>query len=136
MQPLSLADELTVDPGGESLTPECDHPEVPRGPKIWCGGRPERFGAATGGEPRVHIHLRKKIPVAAGLGGGSSDAAGTLHGLEQLAGKPLAVPGSPCTGRRTGGGRAFFFAAGTGGGAGHRHRTLLPWTCLLTGMYY
>jgi len=91
MQPLTLADELRVTPG-EGLTLECRHPEVPSGPDNLVWRAAQKFGAAVGQEPRVHLHLVKKIPVAAGLGGGSSDAAGTLLSLNQLAGNPLNLP--------------------------------------------
>lgn len=88
MQPLSLADELEVRPGPD-LRLECDQPEVPAGPQNLVWRAAQQFGAACGQEPRYHFRLAKKIPVAAGLGGGSSDAAGALVALNDLAGQPL-----------------------------------------------
>ncbi len=88
MQPLTLADELRLTPG-KGLTLDCQHPEVPSGPQNLVWRAAEKFGAATGQVPQVHIELVKKIPVAAGLGGGSSDAANTLLALNELTGNPL-----------------------------------------------
>ncbi len=47
------------------------------------------FKEATGIKPKVGIKLEKKIPVGAGLGGGSSNAASTLKGLNEIYGNPL-----------------------------------------------
>ena len=88
MQPLTLADELRLTPG-KGLTLDCRHPEVPSGSQNLVWRAAEKFGTAIGQVPQVHIELVKKIPVAAGLGGGSSDAAGTLLALNELAGNPL-----------------------------------------------
>jgi len=90
MQPLTLADELRLTPG-QGLSLECRHPEVPSGPRNLVWRAAEAFGAATGQVPQVHLELVKKIPVAAGLGGGSSDAAGTLLALNDRAGTPLSA---------------------------------------------
>jgi 4-diphosphocytidyl-2-C-methyl-D-erythritol kinase len=88
MQPLTLADELWLTPG-PGLTFACDHPEVPSGPENLVWRAAQKFAAASGREPQVHLRLVKNIPVAAGLGGGSSDAAGTLLALNDMAGQPL-----------------------------------------------
>lgn len=45
--------------------------------------------AATGLKPALRLRLEKRIPVAAGLGGGSSDAAAAILGVEQLSGVSL-----------------------------------------------
>jgi 4-diphosphocytidyl-2-C-methyl-D-erythritol kinase len=49
----------------------------------------ERFYALLGRSPAVELRLRKRIPSAAGLGGGSSDAAGALRALNALEGEPF-----------------------------------------------
>jgi len=49
------------------------------------------FKEATGINPKVKIKLEKVIPVGAGLGGGSSNAAATLKGLNSIYGNPLST---------------------------------------------
>jgi len=88
-QPLSLADELTVSPGDAGITLECDHPQVPLGEENLVRRAARAFERETGQTLRVCLRLLKRIPVAAGLGGGSSDAAGTLLALNTLAQEPL-----------------------------------------------
>ena len=112
MQPLSLADELTVTSGGPGLTLTCDHPELPRGEDnlVWRAAR--LFQEATGRKLGVHLTLVKRIPVAAGLGGGSSDAAGALLALNELAGTPLSAAGLHRLACRLGADVPFFLQAG------------------------
>lgn len=50
------------------------------------------FAAATGSRQRFAFRLDKQIPVAAGLGGGSADAAAALRLLNRRAGAPLDQP--------------------------------------------
>lgn len=73
MVPLELADELTIEPSIQ-FSFECDRSEL-------AGDRNLVVAAmrALGGVPPVRIELHKHIPVAAGLGGGSSDAAAVLR---------------------------------------------------------
>lgn len=89
MQPLSLADELTVTCAGSGVILECDHPQLPLDESNLVRRAALSFEQETGLKVKAHITLRKRIPVAAGLGGGSSDAAGTLLALNTLAGEPL-----------------------------------------------
>jgi 4-diphosphocytidyl-2-C-methyl-D-erythritol kinase len=90
MQPLTLADELVVTPGNETISFESDHPELPQGPENLVVQAALGFQAEAGIKVAAHLELRKRIPVAAGLGGGSSDAAGALKALNRLYGSPLA----------------------------------------------
>ncbi len=117
MQPLTLADELRLTPG-TGLTFECRHPEVPGGEGNLVWRAAQKFAVATGREPRVHIQLVKHIPVAAGLGGGSSDAAATLLALNDLAGRPLQPPALHELAAELGADVPFFLGRGPAVGRG------------------
>jgi 4-diphosphocytidyl-2-C-methyl-D-erythritol kinase len=82
MQSISLADELTLEAAG--VGSECDEvvcPGVPGDPNENLAAAALRaFRASTGWRaPPVRLRISKRIPVAAGLGGGSADAAAVLR---------------------------------------------------------
>ncbi len=86
MQTISLYDTLTFAPrpGGEIIL-ECDEPSLAANPQanlVWRAARllQQVRGVGAG----AAITLAKGIPTAAGLGGGSSDAAAALLGLNRL----------------------------------------------------
>ncbi|MBW3571515.1 MAG: 4-(cytidine 5'-diphospho)-2-C-methyl-D-erythritol kinase [Gemmatimonadetes bacterium] len=87
---LSLADTVRVRRGAPGLRLRVEG-AVDTGPaeRNLCVRAAERFYAALGEAPCVDIHLTKKIPSAAGLGGGSSDGAATLRALNAVHGEPL-----------------------------------------------
>jgi 4-diphosphocytidyl-2-C-methyl-D-erythritol kinase len=62
----------------------CDHPLVPHGKKNIAYRAARLLMQRAGSDQPVHVHIRKRIPVGAGLGGGSTDAAATLIGLNRL----------------------------------------------------
>jgi 4-diphosphocytidyl-2-C-methyl-D-erythritol kinase len=74
---------------------------------------------------RVAIRLEKKIPMGAGLGGGSSDAAAVLLALPVLAGRPLPVETLTALGQQLGSDVPFFLLGGTAVGIG-RGTELFP----------
>src|SRR5687768_1385067 len=82
MQRITLADTLTIR-RAEELILACSDPEL-EGPEnlVWRAAELLRgeYGVSAG----ASLALEKRIPVAAGLGGGSSDAAAALRGLNEL----------------------------------------------------
>jgi 4-diphosphocytidyl-2-C-methyl-D-erythritol kinase len=92
MAPISLEDELTIEPNesGNGLEFSSDDPSLSSGNDNLVVRAARSFFAEINEEPRVQIALQKKIPHGAGLGGGSSDAASTLLGLNQFHGGRVA----------------------------------------------
>ena len=90
MAPIALADEIELSHGsGKAITLTCNDPELSTGPENLCIKAAEAYRAETGLDHGIAITLLKKIPHGAGLGGGSSDAASVLKGLNQLFDHPL-----------------------------------------------
>jgi 4-diphosphocytidyl-2-C-methyl-D-erythritol kinase len=89
MHPVNLFDEMefTRVTGGLQLT--CSNPDLPTDSSNLVHRAATLFFQKTEIREGVRIHLEKKIPMAAGLGGGSGNAATTLLGLNELFGKPL-----------------------------------------------
>lgn len=82
---IDLCDELSFSRNSTGkITIRCDHPFVPVGPKNLVFKVAQLLKNEHNVREGVDVHIRKKIPVAAGLAGGSSNAATALLGLNQL----------------------------------------------------
>jgi 4-diphosphocytidyl-2-C-methyl-D-erythritol kinase len=85
VQPVSLADELTLTPAPAADGDEVHCPGV-EGPNLAARAL-ALFRAATGWDaPPQRLTIRKRIPLAAGMGGGSADAAAALRLAARAAG--------------------------------------------------
>lgn len=83
-----LADEITIN-HDDCFSFSCSDPSLGTGSENLVVKAVRAFEKASGINCDCHIHLKKVIPHGAGLGGGSSDAASTLLGLNQWHGQPL-----------------------------------------------
>lgn len=87
--PVALTDRLVFKKAATGIHLTCNHPELPTDSGNLVYRAAESFLKAARISDGVSIHLEKRVPLAAGLGGGSSNAAHTLAGLNELFGKPL-----------------------------------------------
>lgn len=115
LQTVSLEDELLLEPGPPGLTLETRGIPIPReGPnlieKAWALLRETSGGSKFAG---IRARLTKRIPVGAGLGGGSSDAAGFLSGARSLLRLELSDDELERVGARIGADVPFFIKGGT-----------------------
>ena len=82
MQTVGLSDVLTIE-YWPSLRVHCDSPELSGEMNLVWKAATE-LARSRGITPRARIRIQKRIPIAMGLGGGSSDAAAALRALSEL----------------------------------------------------
>jgi 4-diphosphocytidyl-2-C-methyl-D-erythritol kinase len=92
MVPVDLFDRLELIPRSSGISLKGEGFSVPADESNLAFKAAHAFFGRTGIDAGVSIRLIKNIPVAAGLGGGSSDAAFTLRALNDLYSTPLSEP--------------------------------------------
>jgi 4-diphosphocytidyl-2-C-methyl-D-erythritol kinase len=91
MQPVNLCDGLTFERRGGTVELSCSDAALPVDSRNLVHRAAAAFLSAAKISDGVRIQLDKKIPLAAGLGGGSGNAATTLLALNELFGQPLSA---------------------------------------------
>lgn len=85
MQPITLYDEIILEmKEGEGISVVSDNKQIPCDKTNLAYRAAEAFFKTTGISKRLSIKIKKNIPVAAGLGGGSSNAATVLKALNEI----------------------------------------------------
>ena len=91
MQPVNFCDDLTFERSGSGIQLSCSDATLPVDARNLVFRAAANFLAVAKISDGVKIRLEKKIPLAAGLGGGSGNAATTLLALNELFGQPLSL---------------------------------------------
>lgn len=124
---LGLADEVSIDRNFSGLQLETSGAvDVPGGEANLCWRSAAAFFDAIGRAPTASMRLVKHIPVAAGLGGGSSDAATVLLGLNRVHDHPLDRAGLMKLAGQVGSDVPFFASEARFALAWERGRRLMP----------
>ncbi len=115
MQTISLCDEVEVGLNSEGKnTLWCNIPAVPTNGKNIAWKAADLFFEAVGIRGGADIRINKRIPMAAGMAGGSADGAAVLRALNQLCGEPLSESELLVLGGRLGADVPFCIKGGTG----------------------
>jgi 4-diphosphocytidyl-2-C-methyl-D-erythritol kinase len=86
MQRISLYDEMIFSPADHGITLSCPGSAIPENGNNIVYRAADALLSRLTHPPGIHITIKKKIPVAAGLGGGSSNAATALLTMNDLLG--------------------------------------------------
>lgn len=125
---LSLQDRVRVRlTSGNEIVATCPGLELAAGEENIAGRAARLFLAHIGRQSGVDIRIDKQIPAAAGLGGGSSDAAAVLLALNDLCGADLSRAELQALGVRLGADVPFFLGGGMAAWATGIGERLVPW---------
>ncbi len=108
---IDLADRVTLHRRAHGVEVTATGREVPLGQANLAYRAAEVLRARAGRDLGVAIHLEKVIPLGSGLGGGSSNAAATLWGLNRLWGLGLPTPDLAALGADLGADVPFFLGS-------------------------
>lgn len=122
MQTIALHDSLEFEPREEGISLTVPGGGVPAGADNLVYRAARLMQAYAGKKCGVGIKLVKQIPVAAGLGGGSADAAATLLALNEMWGIRLPLPELFALSEKLGSDVPFFLLGGTALAAGRGER--------------
>lgn len=112
MQSLSIYDEVTIELCDSGIEVLCDNRELSGEENIaYCACR--SFLEFAGLDLGVRVSIKKNIPVAAGLGGGSADAAAVLILLNKATGKDFEISELVPLAAKLGADVPFFLLGGT-----------------------
>lgn len=89
MHPVNLCDRLDFERAETGIRLSCSDNRLPTNSKNLVFRAAAIFLQTIGSNDGIRVHLHKQIPIAAGLGGGSGNAAVTLLALNELFGHPL-----------------------------------------------
>lgn len=84
LQSIGLSDDIILRKLSTDIKIKCEHPQVPLDESNLAYRAAKLILEASSLSEGVEITMKKRIPISAGLGGGSADAAGVLVGLNQL----------------------------------------------------
>ncbi len=130
MQQVTLRDDIEIDlETGEDWKIECGWEEIPTDSENLAWKAVGVFYKSIGKDPQgVTIRITKRIPVGAGLGGGSADAAAVLRALNKHEGEPYTIWELSRLGAKVGSDVPFCVLGGTARatGRGEKLEQLIP----------
>lgn len=138
MHPVPVFDRLSFSRAPHGIELSCNHPDLPTDSRNLVYRAAAAFLQLARITDGIKLHLEKQIPLAAGLGGGSGNAATTLLGLNELFGSPLSPAQLESIAASLGSDIPFFLQTGPAlaTGRGEKIESLPPFPALRGAAFF